>query len=323
MKILLCCWTLVAASIGCAAPALAQAPYPAKPVRLIVPYPPGGGTDTMARTLALKLAETLGQQVVVDNRPGGGANIGAEIAAKSPADGYTLLMCTIAHATSGSLYRKLGYDVLRDFAPVSLLATTPHILVTHPSVPVKSVKELVLLAKARPNELVYSSSGSGTPAHLAGELFKHMAGVNMIHVPYKGGGPSVVALLSGEVMLAFATTPSVINHVKAGRLRAIAVTTARRSVATPDLPTISELGLKGYDVGSWYGLLAPAATPRAIVEQLNREVLRVLKLPDVREKLLAQAFEIPLDTPEQFAAHIRADVPKWAKVVKEAGIKAN
>ena len=323
MKVLLCCYTLVAASIGCAAPALAQAPYPAKPVRLIVPYPPGGGTDTMARTLALKLAETLGQQVVVDNRPGGGANIGAEIAAKSPADGYTLLMCTIAHATSGSLYRKLGYDVLRDFAPVSLLATTPHILVTHPSVPVKSVKELVLLAKARPNELVYSSSGSGTPAHLAGELFKHMAGVNMTHVPYKGGGPSVVALLSGEVMLAFATTPSVINHVKAGRLRAIAVTTARRSVATPDLPTISELGLKGYDVGSWYGLLVPAGIQKDVVARLNAEVHKVMKLPDVKQRLDAGGFEAWTSTPEEYGVFLRGEVEKWAKIIKAAGIRAD
>jgi tripartite-type tricarboxylate transporter receptor subunit TctC len=303
--------------------ACGQAQYPAKSVRLIVPYPPGGGTDTMARTLGQKLTETLGQQVIVDNRPGGGANIGAELAAKSPPDGYTLLMCTIAHATAGSLYKKLGYDVIRDFTPVSLLATTPHILVTHPSVPVKSVKELISLAKSRPNQLVYSSSGSGTPAHLAGELFKHMAGVQLVHVPYKGGGPSVVALLSGEVALAFATTPSVINHVKGNRLRAIAVTTAKRSVATPDLPTIGELGLSGYDVGSWYGLMAPAGTQKDIVARINAEVHKVLRLPDVKQRLDAGGFEALTSTPDEYASFLRGEVEKWAKIVKAANIRAD
>ena len=301
----------------------AQAQYPSKTVRLIVPYPPGGGTDTMARTLGQKLSETLGQQVVVDNRPGGGANIGAEIAAKAPPDGYTLLMNTIAHASAVSLYRKLGYNFLKDFAPVTLLATTPHILVTHPSLPVKSVKELVALAKARPNELVYSSSGSGTPAHLAGELFKHMTGVNMVHVPYKGGGPSMIALLSGEVSLAFATTPSAIAHVKSGRLRAIAVTTARRSLATPDLPTIGEAGVPGYDVGSWYGLLAPAGTPKDIIARLNAEAGKALRLPDVKQRLDASGFEALTSTPEEYGAFMRSEVEKWAKVIKAAGIRAD
>jgi tripartite-type tricarboxylate transporter receptor subunit TctC len=322
MRIVLLPWVAGVAALV-SGPALAQAPYPAKSVRLIVPYPPGGGTDTMGRMLAQKLTETLGQQVIVDNRPGGGANIGAELAAKSPADGYTLLMCTIAHATAGSLYRKLGYDVLRDFTPVSLLATTPHILVTHPSVPVKSVKQLVALAKARPNELVYSSSGSGTPAHLAGELFKHMAGVSMVHVPYKGGGPSVIALLSGEVMLAFATTPSVINHVKARRLQAIAVTTARRSVATPELPTIGESGLPGYDVGSWYGLLVPTGTRQDIVARLNGEAHKALQSPEVRQRLDASGFEPLTSTPQEYGVFLRGEVEKWGKVVKAAGIRAD
>jgi tripartite-type tricarboxylate transporter receptor subunit TctC len=322
MKSVLFGWTL-AAAIALMAPSMAQAQYPMKPMRLIVPYPPGGGTDTMARTLGQKLAESLGQQVVVDNRPGGGANIGAELAAKSPPDGYTLLMCTIAHASAVSLYRKLGYDVLRDFAPVSLLATTPHILVTHPSLPVKSVKELIALAKVRPNELVYSSSGSGTPAHLAGELFKHMVGVNMVHVPYKGGGPSVVALLSGEVALAFATTPSVLTHVRSGRLRAIAVTTGRRSVATPDLPTLADSGVAGYDVGSWYGLLVPAGTPKEVIARLNSEVHKALRLPDVKQRLDAGGFEALTSTPEEYGAFMRGEVEKWAKVVKAAGIRAD
>ncbi|HEX6004616.1 MAG TPA: tripartite tricarboxylate transporter substrate binding protein [Burkholderiales bacterium] len=322
MRILLLPW-LAAVAASVSGLALAQAPYPAKSVRLIVPYPPGGGTDTMGRMLAQKLTQTLGQQVIVDNRPGGGANIGAELAAKSPADGYTLLMCTIAHATAGSLYRKLGYDVLRDFTPVSLLATTPHILVAHPSMPVKSVKQLIALAKARPNELVYSSSGSGTPAHLAGELFKHMAGVSMVHIPYKGGGPSVIALLSGEVMLAFATTPSVINHVKARRLQPIAVTTARRSVATPDLPTISESGLPGYDVGSWYGLLAPTGTRAEIVARLNDEAHKALHSADVKQRLDASGFEALTSSPQEYGAFLRGEVEKWAKVVKAAGIRAD
>ncbi|MCI3951248.1 MAG: transporter substrate-binding protein [Burkholderiales bacterium] len=314
---------ILAATLATPASAFAQAAYPSKPVRLIVPYPPGGGTDTMARTLGQKLTEALGQQVIVDNRPGGGANIGAELAAKSPPDGYTLLMCTIAHATAGSLYRKLGYDVVRDFTPVSLLATTPHILVLHPSVPVKSMKELIALAKKRPNELVYSSSGSGTPAHLAGELFKHMAGVSMVHVPYKGGGPSVVALLSGEVALAFATTPSVIGHVKGGRLRAVAVTTAKRSVATPELPTIGELGISGYDVGSWYGLLAPTGTQKEIVARLNSEAHKALRQPDVKQRLDASGFEALTSTPEEYGAFLRGEVEKWAKVVKAAGVRAD
>ncbi len=304
-----------------AVPVLAQ--YPGKTVRLIVPYPPGGGTDTLARVLSQRLGEALGQQVMIDNRPGAGANIGVEIAAKAPNDGYTLLMAAISNAISASLYRKLNYDLVRDFAPITLLATTPHILVVHPSLPVKSVRELVAFAKARPGQLAYSSSGSGTPSHLGGELFDSMAGVKLTHVPYKGGGPSVIALVGGEVSVGFATMPSVISHVKAGKLRGLAVTTAQRSPAMPELVTVSETGVPGYEMGSWYGLMAPAGTPRDVVVRLNAEAAKVLKLSDVRQRLDALGFEALLSTPEEYGAFTKIEIEKWAKVVKASGARAD
>jgi tripartite-type tricarboxylate transporter receptor subunit TctC len=288
-----------------------------------VPYPPGGGTDTLARLLVQKLSEALGQQVVLDNRPGAGANIGVEVAAKSPPDGYTLLLATIANAISASLYSKLNYDLVKDFSSVTLLATTPHMLVVHPSVPARSVKELVALARARPQQLAYSSSGSGTPSHLAGELFASMTGVRLVHVPYKGGGPSVIALLSGEVSVGFATMPSVIPHVKAGKLRALAVTTAQRSPSFPQLPTISEAGVPGYDAGSWYGLLVPAGTPKEVVARLNAETVKLLKLPEVKGRLDSAGFEVLVSTPEEYAAFTRNEIEKWAKVVKASGARAD
>jgi tripartite-type tricarboxylate transporter receptor subunit TctC len=306
-----------------AIPVFAQAQYPVKPLRLIVPYPPGGGTDTLARLLVQKLSEALGQQVVLDNRPGAGANIGVEVAAKSPPDGYTLLLATIANAISASLYSKLNYDLVKDFSSVTLLATTPHMLVVHPSVPARSVKELVALARARPQQLAYSSSGSGTPSHLAGELFASMTGVRLVHVPYKGGGPSVIALLSGEVSVGFATMPSVIPHVKAGKLRALAVTTAQRSPSFPQLPTISEAGVPGYDAGSWYGLLVPAGTPKEVVARLNAETVKLLKLPEVKGRLDSAGFEVLVSTPEEYAAFTRNEIEKWAKVVKASGARAD
>jgi tripartite-type tricarboxylate transporter receptor subunit TctC len=311
----------VAGTLLGAAPVQAQ--YPGKAVRLIVPYPPGGGTDTLARVLSLRLAEALGQQLVVDNRPGAGANIGVEIAAKAPNDGYTLLMAAISNAISASLYRKLNYDLVRDFAPITLLATTPHILVVHPSLPVKSVKGLIAFAKARPGQLAYSSSGSGTPSHLGGELFDSMAGVKLTHVPYKGGGPSVIALVGGEVSVGFATMPSVISHVRAGKLRGLAVTTTQRSPAMPDLSTVSEAGVPGYEMGSWYGLLAPAGTPKEIVVRLNAEMARILKLPDVKQRLDALGFEVLLSTPEEYGVFTKNEIEKWAKVVKASGARAD
>jgi tripartite-type tricarboxylate transporter receptor subunit TctC len=318
-----CFLTLLMFACANAIPVFAQPQYPVKPLRLIVPYPPGGGTDTLARLLVQKLSEVLGQQVVLDNRPGAGANIGVEAAAKSPPDGYTLLLATIANAISASLYTKLNYDLVKDFSSVTLLATTPHMLVVHPAVPARSVKEFVALARARPQQLAYSSSGSGTPSHLAGELFASMTGVRLVHVPYKGGGPSVIALLSGEVSVGFATMPSVIPHVKAGKLRALAVTTAQRSPSFPQLPTISEAGVPGYDAGSWYGLLVPAGTPKEVVARLNAETVKLLKLPEVKERLDSAGFEVLVSTPEEYAAFTRNEIEKWAKVVKASGARAD
>jgi tripartite-type tricarboxylate transporter receptor subunit TctC len=297
--------------------------YPARPIRLIVPFPPGGGTDTMARVVAPKLSEFLGQQVVAENRGGAGANIGAELAAKSAPDGYTLMLATITNAIGATLYTKLNYDLVRDFATITQLATTPHILVVHPSVPVKSVKEFVALAKAKPGELAYSSSGSGSAAHLAGELFNSLTGVKTTHVPYKGGGPSMIALVGGEVSLAFATMPSAIGYVRSGRLRGIAVTTDRRSPSTPELPTIAETGVAGYEAGSWYGLSVPAGTSKEIIARLHAETIKVVGLPDVKERLFNAGFEIVTSTPEQFAAFTRNEIQKWGKIVKAAGLKVD
>lgn len=300
-----------------------QAQYPGKSIRMIIPFPPGGGTDTLGRILGPKLSEALGQQVVMDNRPGAGANIGAEIAAKAPPDGYTLLMGNVVHTINVTLYSKLGYDFVRDLAPVSLLASTPNILVVHPSVPAKSVKELIALSKARPGQLDFASSGSGSSAHLAGELFSSMAGTKMNHIPYKGGGPAVIALVGGQVSVGFATTPSVIQHVKSGRLRGLAVTSAQRSPSTPDLPTVSEAGLPGYEVLGWYGLLVPSGTSKEIVSRLHAESVKPLKLSDVKERLDATGFE-PIGTgPEQFGSYIRSEVEKWAKVVRSAGVRVD
>jgi tripartite-type tricarboxylate transporter receptor subunit TctC len=314
---------LLALAGACWGIAPAQAQYPNKPVRLVLPFPPGGGTDTLGRVVGAKLSETLGQQVVIENRPGAGANIGAEVVAKSPPDGYTLLMGNIAHTINVTLYNKLGYDLLKDLAPVSLLASTPNIVVVHPSVPAKSVKELIAVARARPGNLDFASSGSGSSAHLAGELFSNMAGIKMTHVPYKGGGPAVIALLGGQVSVGFATTPSVISHVKTGKLRGLAVTGAQRSPSAPELPTVSESGLPGFEVVGWYGLLAPSGTSREIIARLHSESVKLLKLPDVKERLAATGFEPIGTTPEQFGTYIRSEVEKWAKVVKAAGIRAD
>jgi len=315
-------WLLVIAC-ALAGGAQAQTQYPNKTVRMIIPFPPGGGTDTLGRIMALKLGEVLGQQVVVDNRPGGGTNIGAEIAAKAPPDGYTVLMGNVSHAINVTLYSKLGYDLVKDFAPVSLLASTPNILVVHPSVPAKSVKELIAVAKARPGQLDFASSGSGSSAHLAGEMFSSMAGVKMSHIPYKGGGPAVIALVGGQCSVGFATTPSVITHVKSGRLRGLAVTSAQRSPSTPELPTVSEAGIAGYEAGTWYGFLVPAGTSKDIVARLHAESIKLLKLPDVRERIETAGFETIGNTPEQFGTYIRSEIEKWGKVVKASGARAD
>jgi tripartite-type tricarboxylate transporter receptor subunit TctC len=304
------------------APGFAQG-YPARAVRLIVPFPPGGGTDTMARAIAPKMSEFLGQQVVPENRGGAGANIGAELAAKAPPDGYTIMLATITNAIGASLYSKLNYDLARDFAPITQLATTPHILVVHPSVPVKTVKQYIAFAKSRPDQLTYSSSGSGSAAHLAGALFDSLTGTKTVHVPYKGGGPSMIALVGGEVSVCFATMPSAIGYVKSDRLRGIAVTTDKRSPALPQLPTIAEAGVPGYEAGSWYGLSAPAGTPRPVIDRLHAETLKVVKLPEVRDRLFNTGFEIVTSTPEQFGAFTKNEIQKWGKLVRAANLKVD
>lgn len=313
-----CLAVLAVAAVGAA-----HAQYPAKPIRMIVAFPPGGGSDTLARIVGAKLSETLGQPVVIENRPGAGANIGAEVAAKAPPDGYTVFIGNVANAINMSLYAKPGYDFIKDFAAVNLLASTPNIVVVHPSLPVRSIQQLIVLAKSRPGELDVASSGAGSSAHLAGELFNSLAGTRMNHVPYKGGGPAVAALAGGHVSVGFATTPSVIGHVKSGKLRGLAVTTAARSPATPDLPTVAEAGLKGYEAGTWYGLLVPVATQKDVVARLHGDSMKLLGMPDVKQRLDAAGFEALGSTPEQFAAYIRSEVDKWGKVVRTAGVRVD
>lgn len=320
MRTILFSLLTIVATLLAAMPSWAQQ-YPVRPIRLIVPFPPGGGTDTMARVIGPKLSEALGQQVVPENRGGAGANIGAELAAKSPPDGYTLLLVTVTNAIGASLYTKLNYDLARDFASITQLATTPHILVVHPSVPVKTVKEFTAFTRARPGELTYSSSGNGSMAHLAGELFSSLTGTKMVHVPYKGGGPSMTALVGGEVSVCFATMPSAVGFVRAGKLRGIAVTTEKRSPSMPDLPTIAETGIKGYEGGSWYGLSVPAGTSKEIIARLHAEAVKVMVLPDVKDRLFNAGFEVVTSNPEQFAAFTRSEIQKWGKLVKATGLK--
>lgn len=304
----------------CAGSAFAQN-YPAKPVRLVLPYPPGGGTDVIARPLAQKLTEQLGQQVIVDNRGGANGNIGMEFVAKSPPDGYTLLFAlTAQYAVNPTLYPKLPYDPVRDYAPISLLANAPYLLVVHPSIPAKSVKELIALLKSRPGQLAYSSSGNGSGAHLAGEMLRSLARVEMTHVPYKGAGPAMPDLMAGQVQLSFVTYTAAGPHIKTGRLRALGVTTAKRSPTLPDLPAIGET-VEGYDSAVWYGFAAPAGTPADIVSKLNTEVLRVLAAPDFRNRITLEAVAPIGTTPDEFASFIKSEIVRWAKVVKDSGAR--
>ena len=297
--------------------------YPAKPIRIIVPFPPGGIADLFARVIGQKFNETWGQPGVVENRPGAGGNIGAELVAKSAPDGYTLVTGSIGtHAVNVSLFSKLPFDPIRDFAPVSLAIGAPNVLVVHPSLPVKSVKELIALAKARPGQIAYASAGHGTAAHLSGELFKSMAKVDLVHVPYKGNVPAITDLLAGQTSLLFATMPTVLPQVQAGRLRALAVASSSRSPAAPQLPTIAEV-LPGFSVTNWIGFFAPAGTPRDVVLKLNGEVARIMQAPDIQKRLLAEGAKFTPWTPDQFAAFVKAEMTKWAKVVKDAGIRVD
>jgi len=301
--------------------ALAQA-YPSQSIRFIVPFPPGGGTDTGARIIAQKLGESLGQAVVVDNRPGAAGIIGTELAAKAPPDGYTLLMGNVGtHAVNPSLYRKLPYDPVTDFAPISQVAGLPMFLLVAPSTPARSVKELIALAKAKPGQLNYGSAGNGNAIHIAAELFKSMSGAEVTHIPYKGGSQVAAALMAGEVQMTFLSILESLPNVKAERMRPLAVTSMNRSVAYPDLPTVAEAGLPGYESISWLGIFAPAGTPRNIITKLNTEIVKILAQPEVKERLQALGAEPIGNTPEQFAAAQKADIAKYAKVLQDAGIQ--
>jgi tripartite-type tricarboxylate transporter receptor subunit TctC len=304
-----------------AVPLLAQAAWPERPIRLVVAFPPGGGTDIVARLLVPALSQRLGQPITIDNRGGAGGNIGTEAAAHAAPDGYTLLMGNIApNAINASTFRHLPYDPERDFAPISLVAVTPNILVVNPSLPARSVADLIALARAQPHTLNFPSAGRGTSSHLAGELFNTMARVDMVHVPYKGGGPAFTDLLGGQVQLFFATMPAAMPFVKAGKLRALAVTSSQRSATLPELPTIAETGLPGYSAVTWYGLLAPRGTPADIVQRVSREINEILRLPATREQLIAQGFEPAGTSPAEFQAFIASEIVKWGGVVKAAGM---
>jgi tripartite-type tricarboxylate transporter receptor subunit TctC len=297
--------------------------YPSKPIRLIVPFTPGGTTDILSRMVGQKLSESIGVQVVVDNRPGAAGNIGAELAAKSAPDGYTLLMGPSGTlAVNPSLYAKLPFDPIRDFAPITLIAMVPSILVVHPSLPVKSVKELIAFAKSRPGQLNYGSSGAGGQPFLAVEYLKLMAGLNIVEIRYKGGAPLTTDLIAGEIALTITGIPTLLPHVKSGKLRALAVSSAKRSAAVPELPTISEAGLPGYDATAWYGLLAPAGTPPEIIAKLNAAAVKGIKQPDFAERLAAEGAETVGGTPKQFGEFIKAEIQRWTKVMKAAGVKA-
>ena len=310
--------------VAAAAPAQSSAPnYPSKPIRIVVPQSAGGSTDLTARLVAQKLADALGQPVVVDNRPGAGSIIGTDIVAKAAPDGYTLLVVASSITINPSLHKKLPFDPVRDLAPITQLSAFPNMLTVHPALPVKTVRELIALAQAKPGQINYGSSGTGTGTHLSAELFKSMTGVDMVHVPYKGGGPAVTALLGGQVQLNFATIPSVLPHVRAGKLRAVAVTTIKRSPAVPEVPTIAESGVPGYDHGPWNGMLAPAKTPRTVIARLSAEVARIVHLPEAKAVLVHEGAEPVGNTPEEFAAIIRAETAKWEKVIRAAGIKAD
>ena len=297
----------------------AQAQYPGKPIRMVIPFPPGGGTDTLGRILGPKLAEALGQQVIMENRPGGGANIGAEIAAKAPPDGYTLLISQTSLAINPSMFKKMPYEALRDLAPITQIVDGPNVLVVHPSVPARSVKQLIALARSRPDSLIIGSPGQGTSPHLSAELFNAMAGVKMVQVQYKGAGMALVGLISGEIGVMFPTTPTAMGSIKAKRIIPLGVTTAKRVSALPDVPSIAEAGLPGYESTQWFGILAPAGTPRPIIDRLNQEIVRIMH--GYRERLSGEGMEVVAGTPEAFAAHIRMETEKWAKVIKAMGLK--
>lgn len=323
------CALAAAAALGVAGGAWAQpagnvvGAYPAKPVRVVIPWPPGGSNDVVGRIVTQKMGESMGQQFVVDNRPGASGAIGAEPVAKAPPDGYTIMVHSTTHLGNQHLYKKLTYDVVRDFAPVGTLAAQPGALAIHPSLPVKSVKEFIALAKARPGQINYSSSGNGSAPHLSMALLTSMTGIDLVHVPYKGGAPQVTALVGGESQASLATVSTVIAHVKSGRLRALGVSSAKRSAVLPDIPTIAEAGVPGYEMSPWIGIYAPANTPRAIIDRLNAEANKALRHPDVAQSLTNQVLDPMPGTVEEFAQRIRVDFEKYGKLIKAAGVKVD
>ncbi|MEQ1775528.1 MAG: tripartite tricarboxylate transporter substrate binding protein [Burkholderiales bacterium] len=306
----------------CGVPQVSAQNYPAKPIRIIVPFTAGGSSDIAARVIGQKFTESWGPQAIVENRPGAGAVTGTDLVAKSPPDGYTLLLQTIAFAIIPSL-RKLPYDAMKDFAPVTQISALPLVLVVHPSLPAKTVKELVALAKSRPGTLTYASSGNGTSPHLAGEMFKSMAKINLVHIPYKGNAPAMNDLLGGHVMVNVGLLPVLLPYINSGKLRALATTTGKRLTALPNLPTMAEAGFAGYEISSWQGVFAPAATHSDIVAKLHQEIARILNQPDMRQRLENDGTQIIASTPPQFGAFVRAEITKWARVVKESGATAD
>lgn len=312
-------------SLGCAAVSTAHAQnYPSKPVRLIIPFSAGGAADVPGRIMTQRLGESLRQQVIVDNRPGAGSTIGADAAAKAAADGYTLFMISNTHFVSAALYRKLTYDSLNDFTPVTQITSAPNVLVVHPSLPAKTIKDLIALAKARPGQIDYASSGNGSTQHLTGALFASMAGINMTHIPYRGSGPVTADLLGGQVMVAFPGIAGMLPHIKSGKLRALGVTGARRSAELPGVPTIAEAGVKGYEMVAWFGIAGPKGLPRDIQMKLHGELVNVLKAPEMQKSLLAVGQEPAWqDSPEKFYDFMKVEAAKWAKVVKDSGAQIN
>ncbi len=311
----------LAALMPGSAPAQADA-YPNKPLRFILPFPPGGGTDILGRIISERLAANLGQPVVIENRGGAGGNVGAEAAAKSAPDGYTIVLAAPSLAISPSLYSKLNYDPVKDFAPISLVATVPNVMITPPSVPAQTLREFIALAKSKPGSMNFGSGGNGTSNHLAGELFNIVAGVKLVHVPYKGVNLAMNDVLSGEVHLVVIGIPAAAPHIKAGKLRALALIAPQRSPALPEVPTVAEAGLPNFEVTTWYGVLAPAGTPRPIVTRLNAELVKIMHAPELKERLASLATDPATSTPEEFAAYIKQEIAKWAEVVRKAGLKA-
>ncbi|MDB5812270.1 MAG: hypothetical protein JWN94_4392 [Betaproteobacteria bacterium] len=312
---------VVAFGMALAAVAGAQS-YPSKPVRFVSPYPPGGANDILARIIGQKLGENLGQQMVIENRGGATGNIGAEYVAKAAPDGYTILMGQASNLTINVSLMKMPYDPIKDLAPVTLVATTPNLLVVHPSLPVKTVKDLVALARAKPGSINYASSGSGSAGHLAGELFNRVAKIDMVHIPYKGAAPALTDVVAGQAQIYFTSPISAQPFVKGGRLRMVAVTSLKRSASMPEIPTVAESGYPDFDVVSWWGVLTPAAVPKDIIGKLHTEIVKVLALPEIKAKFADQGADVASNTPEQFAAYIKSEIAKWGKLIKELGVKS-